>query len=564
MHVGTSKTDESQLSAKMNLQTSLEDQKPLSFHLSSSDDSPYLVSKDVRSSLLCVPNVSGGLQHEKPLTGSPSFQCGISDNILKFQKKDSPVKSQLTSTVLYPTYTPTPRFFSKREQTQVKKQNSNSLAGQSRRQTMSYHEANYWDCAIPKSFPSSTNRRDASWDPNKEYQALLDYTYPLRPGQMDSKWDSSVFQRDALQQDLNLEDSGIGLDNLGTTSPPGSDLNLCNTVQTNAWDKMDPEINSSSVYSSALVFKTLSFGLLVDNLDKDVVNCHHHHQYAQPSSSITFIRTTGLLPQSQCDCDKEFYSLPDHLEEVQILTRQVKEVTARLNCPLTAMCECMDSNLPTPSQPEKELCGAKEQDGKKDDGKNINMRNAATSVRRSPSSWLESDSLKEVETLAEQLCGSHLKDPQKVILEEQDQNCSLMQHIRMFCSLLEQYIHWLYKVSDKMDMLARPKVDNDNMKRSLAQYQRFQHELSRHQQLTSHVLQTGELLLSCMDSTCPLLRNTLLLIAKQSRAMEYHSEHLSSILSATDNQTHLNQPSEPAERHKLENPDSSGTWVSTK
>ncbi|XP_077438633.1 centrosomal protein of 68 kDa [Vanacampus margaritifer] len=545
--VGPSKTDENQHSTKMNLPTRLgDDLNPVSIGFTPTDDPP----KDVRSSPLGVTDVGGGLQHEESfvgstLTGSHSFQCGIFGNNLKFQKNDSPVRPQLTSTVLYPTYSPTPHFFSKRDQKEVKKQNSCFLSGQSRRQSMSYHEANYWDCAIPKSFPTSTNRHDASWNPNKEYQALLDYTYPLRPGQMNSKWDSTAFQPDSLQQDLNLEDSGIGLDNIGTTSLSESDLNLRNAVQANAWDRMDPEINSTCVDSSTLVFRSLSSGLLLDSLDvvldKDVVNCHRHLQCAQPSSSIAFIRTTSVLPQSQSvggDFDKEFCSLPDHLEEMQILTKQVKEVTARLNRPLTAMCECMDSNLPTRSQPEEELAKAA----------NANSEAARTS----PSSWLESDRLEEVETLAEQLCGSHLKDTRKV-----DQNVSLAQHIRMFCSLLEQYIHWLYKVSDKMDMSARPKVDIDNVKRSLAQHQTFQQELSSHQQLTSRILQTGELLLRCMDGASPLLRNTLLLIARQSRATECHS-------SSMDNQTRPHQPSETVEQDKMENPDPAGTRVSTK
>uniref|UniRef100_A0A3Q2X949 Centrosomal protein 68 n=1 Tax=Hippocampus comes TaxID=109280 RepID=A0A3Q2X949_HIPCM len=436
------------------------------------------------------------------LTRNKSIQCDLPSNILELQKKDRPERLQLTSTVLYPTYTPTPRLsYSKRDQTtELKKQNLYSLAGQSRRQTMSYHEANYWDCAIPKSLPTSTNRHTASWDPNQEYQALLDYTYPLRPGQMDRKWDSAAFLGDSRQQqDLNLVDSGIELDNLRTTSPSGSDLNLSNTMQTEAWDRMDQKINSTGVDSSALVSRSLSSELFLDTLglvmDKEVGNCHqgrsqHHHQYAQPSSSIAFIHATSVLPQSQSvggDFDKEFWALPDHLEEVQLLTRQVSVVELALTI-------------------LSKVSGYTNSQGAVSTTDHSNLE----AMRRSPSSWMESvgpgltqDSLKEVETLVEQLCGIHLRDSQKGILEEQDHSCSLMQRTRMFCSLLEQYIHWLYKVSEKMDMLARPTVDNENVKRSLAEYQKFQQELRSHQRLISHVLQTGELLLGCMDGTSP-------------------------------------------------------------
>ncbi|XP_061693466.1 centrosomal protein of 68 kDa isoform X10 [Syngnathoides biaculeatus] len=221
------------------------------------------------------------------------------------------------------------------------------------------------------------------------------------------------------------------------------------------------------------------------------------------------------------DLDKEFWSLPDHLERnVLLLTRQ----------------------------PRKELAkngDAKLDKSKRDDGSAaININKSATE------SGLTQESLQEGETLVEQLCGLYLKDPQKVVREDQDQNCSLMQHTHMFCSLLDQYIHWLYKASDKIEMLARPTVDNDNMKRSLPEYQRFQREVSSHKHLTSHILQTGEMLLSCMDSTFPLLRNMLVLIEGQSRTIANHTKHLeSSILSAIDvnNQTHVNQDSDPVQ-----------------
>ncbi|CAF91193.1 unnamed protein product, partial [Tetraodon nigroviridis] len=42
-------------------------------------------------------------------------------------------------------------------------------------------QLNYRACAVPKSSPPSTDRCSEDWDPNQEYQVLLDYTYPLRP-----------------------------------------------------------------------------------------------------------------------------------------------------------------------------------------------------------------------------------------------------------------------------------------------------------------------------------------------------------------------------------------------
>lgn len=111
-------------------------------------------------------------------------------------------------------------------------------------------------------------------------------------------------------------------------------------------------------------------------------------------------------------------------------------------------------------------------------------------------------------------------------------------------------------------------------------YQSFQREVSSHQPLTSSVLHTGQLLLSCINATSPcqcvtcimsqqpqpfssfsqvfmpsplfpVLRETLLLIEKQSGALGMHTEHFfSSILSAMDS---LTQP-RPVQQSREEDP----------
>ncbi|XP_049592073.1 centrosomal protein of 68 kDa isoform X2 [Syngnathus scovelli] len=488
LHVG-SRANKGQHSARTNGLTRLgENLNSASSSFSPTDDvASHSASKDVCSSLWGIPDVSSRLHEEEEetlvgstLTRSERLRCGLSSNIAEFQQKSPP---QLTSTALYPTSSPSPPF--SLAKTEPKEQKTCSLAEEPRRRSVTYHQANYWDCAIPKSLPKFTNRHSASWDPNKEYQALLDYTYPLKPEQTDATWDSSAgFQGDS--QDLNLQDSGIQLNSPGSTVLSVSDLNLSNSVGPNiAWDTLDGEIDSSAeLFLDRFDFVT----------DRDLVNCHlgrsqrHPPPYAQSSSVVP-----RVFPQSQSvvgDLDKEFWSLPDNLEEVQLLARQVKEVTARLKRMGPA------SNLLTRSPPEKQV-----------------------SKEAGQQQGLTQDSLEEVGTLVERLCGVHLRDAHK---EERDQSCSLMQHIRMFCSLLERYIHWLYEVSEKTDAWARPV---DNMKRSLAEYQQ---ELSCHQHLTSHVLQTGELLLGLMDNTSPLLRNTLLLVERQSRVMEDRTQRLMS------------------------------------
>ncbi|XP_058689870.1 centrosomal protein of 68 kDa isoform X3 [Poecile atricapillus] len=71
------------------------------------------------------------------------------------------------------------------------------------------YQADYWACAIPDSLPPSPDRSSPHWNPNKEYEDLLDYAYPLKPryklGRMPEPF---------------LHDSGIGLDSF-STSPEG-------------------------------------------------------------------------------------------------------------------------------------------------------------------------------------------------------------------------------------------------------------------------------------------------------------------------------------------------------
>ncbi|PKU27013.1 hypothetical protein llap_22683 [Limosa lapponica baueri] len=75
---------------------------------------------------------------------------------------------------------------------------------------MSSYQADYWACAIPDSLPPSPDRRSPHWNPNKEYEDLLDYAYPLKPRYKLGKVPEPF-----------LHDSGIGLDSF-SVSPEGT------------------------------------------------------------------------------------------------------------------------------------------------------------------------------------------------------------------------------------------------------------------------------------------------------------------------------------------------------
>ncbi|XP_036607578.1 centrosomal protein of 68 kDa isoform X2 [Trichosurus vulpecula] len=80
-----------------------------------------------------------------------------------------------------------------------------AVAEASRRR--SSFQTDYWACVLPDSLPPSPNRRSPLWNPNKEYEDLLDYTYPLKPkAQLPKHVDSHVLA------DTFLHDSGVDLD----------------------------------------------------------------------------------------------------------------------------------------------------------------------------------------------------------------------------------------------------------------------------------------------------------------------------------------------------------------
>ncbi|XP_070092416.1 centrosomal protein of 68 kDa isoform X8 [Equus przewalskii] len=61
-------------------------------------------------------------------------------------------------------------------------------------------QAEYWACVLPDSLPPSPDRHSPLWNPNKEYEDLLDYTYPLRPRpQLLKHLDSHVLADPVLQ-----------------------------------------------------------------------------------------------------------------------------------------------------------------------------------------------------------------------------------------------------------------------------------------------------------------------------------------------------------------------------
>ncbi|XP_076016523.1 centrosomal protein of 68 kDa isoform X2 [Genypterus blacodes] len=579
------------------------------FSLSHGDVSPPSPSRDDPLSPLGVSDLRSRLSHEESGVGSTYLGSrlagqSLSSSTLEVQSINPPLRPRLSSTVLHPTYTPRSGQ-SRRSQNEFRVSGRDgrdegevdltvySSGGYVRGRTsssphkMSPYQANYWSCAIPKGLPPSPDRDSPGWDHNREYQALLDYTYPLRPGKVASEWKSPDPHRDPpSRRDLRLQDSGIDLDQLcSSTSLSAIDVSPrreegYHSLVHRSGDRGHGLSKSSEdlPYCSPLS-PSDPIGLSMDSLNcskdrselkpsthtKESERGRRHQRSAPHAFSASFIRSTSLLPRWQCaggPVDEEYRPLPDQLEELQVLSRQVREVTAQLGRPVTASWESLEppgttSVLSSVTLPEKQDQG-EEQEEEEEEGENKEQevdsqdadqshhRDSSDAGWRSPAVWIESvdaglnlSSIREVEALAEQLSGLTLPESHRRSLEEMEETQSLVRHIQIFCSHLGQLIQWLYAVSEKMDLLAPPTVDLESVKSSLAEYQRFQREVSDHQPLTSSVLQSGQRLLSCMDIMSPVLRDTLLLIERQSRALETHTEQFfSSILLAMDSLTH--------------------------
>lgn len=101
-------------------------------------------------------------------------------------------------------------------------------------------QAEYWACVLPNSLPPSPNRHSPLWNPNKEYEDLLDYTYPLRPGpQLPKEPEGRVLA------DLVMQDSGVDLDSFSVS--PASTLKSPSNVSHNCSSAEGPTLPLSGV-----------------------------------------------------------------------------------------------------------------------------------------------------------------------------------------------------------------------------------------------------------------------------------------------------------------------------
>ncbi|NXY26658.1 CEP68 protein, partial [Atrichornis clamosus] len=446
---------------------------------------------------------------------------------------------------------------------------------------ISSYQADYWACAIPDSLPPSPDRHSPHWNPNKEYEDLLDYAYPLKP-------------RYKLGRMLEpfLHDSGIGLDSfsaspegtLRSTSIYGRAGQARGSRENGLWEFMASAerfstprpgkrgCSGADSYYEPLPIAKASFtrsassrpsrGFAEDVRAESAGPSLPGHPAAngrswatrgspfpnytgQVESTNRFLPITGVLPlRKEWEGDEEFLSLPPRLQELEKLAQFLSNLSLTIRTPGHD-----HRNLPRHSYSRQPLssrlapCGGVRG---RDERRNVEGY-AGLWQHCSPQKpswentescgWVHRDPLRGLNLpagLRDTLDGMYLNEPRvKGHPKKIQQSESLVQCVKMFCCQLEELICWLYNVADVTESWVPPSPDAQSVSASLRRYLEFRKDVADHRSLTESVLERGEALLDCMASNSPALKDTLGLIAKQSQELESHAEHLyESILAA--------------------------------
>ncbi|XP_032537426.1 centrosomal protein of 68 kDa isoform X3 [Chiroxiphia lanceolata] len=445
---------------------------------------------------------------------------------------------------------------------------------------VSSYQSDYWACAIPDSLPPSPDRCSPHWNPNKEYEDLLDYAYPLKPRYKLGRMPEPV-----------LHDSGVGLDSF-SASPEGTLRSTSiygprggqaqGSRENGRWELVasaerfsTPGPGESGCSGARLFYEPspiakASFARSTSSRPsrgfvKDVRMesggpsspghpaqvdgrswCSRGSPFpnftGQAKSTARFLPITGVLPlRKEWEGDEEFLSLPPRLQELERLAHFLSNLSVTVRTPRHD-----HHNLPRHRQPlSSGLAPFGEASGRDKRGNTEGYAGRwQPCSSRKPSwentescGWIHRDPLRGLHLptgLRDTLDGMYRNEPRvRGHPMKSQQSESLVQCVKVFCCQLEELIRWLYDVADVTGSWVPPSPDAGSVTASLHRYLEFRKDVANHRSLTESVLERGEALLDCMASNSPALKDTLGLIAKQSEELESHAEHLyKSILAA--------------------------------
>lgn len=218
----------------------------------------------------------------------------------------------------------------------------------------------YWTCAIPNTPPPRPDRDSPNWNPNKEYQDLLDYTYPLN-----SKCFLNKGNEEAVTDEF-LQDSGVDIgsynlsceskfDSFGSSYREDNKLKISSSSHTNG-------LKSPNAFSTPLCRRTgyrhslrnpsesshlTSYGDLSPYTSKLDLAKESTESFCLPKYNVfdkllttdrstrgrlqkpgQFLASTSVLPlQRDLDSDEEYLSLPPSLKELDALATNLKDLS---------------------------------------------------------------------------------------------------------------------------------------------------------------------------------------------------------------------------------------------
>ncbi|XP_036982211.2 centrosomal protein of 68 kDa isoform X2 [Artibeus jamaicensis] len=457
-------------------------------------------------------------------------------------------------------------------------------------------QAEYWACVLPDSLPPSPDRHSPHWNPNKEYEDLLDYTYPLRPRPWLSKHVDSHVLVDPVLQDSGVDLDSFSVSPASTLKSPTDVSHSCPPAEATAlpfsgsrepslkrWHSGGPQEQGSIRLAScgqlaSTPRATGSRGSPWKSREPALRGMKNWRPMGKsfkvsPPQLRTWDRgwpssrperekgasrgiqhpacvELGWKPEEDLESDDEYLALPTRLTQVSSLVSYLGSIPTLETLPAGAAegqssLDVTDSDGPTsfPSDSSQSHLpsGTTLRGSGELEGQNCCLLRSFIHARDSAGdgSLVSSQALEVSGPLRTHSSLPVVLDPdskgQPPRRGREAGKDSLMQCVKTFCCQLEELIHWLYNVADVTDHLTPPKSSLTGLKSSLQLYRQFKRDIDEHQSLTENVLKKGEILLKCLLDNTPVLQDVLGRIAKQPSQLESHADHLyDTILASVD------------------------------
>ncbi|XP_017658084.1 centrosomal protein of 68 kDa isoform X2 [Nannospalax galili] len=428
-------------------------------------------------------------------------------------------------------------------------------------------QAEYWACVLPDSLPPSPDRHSPLWNPNKEYEDLLNYTYPLRPGPQLPKQSESHVLTDPVMQDSGVDLDSFSVSPASTLKSPTNVSPNCSSAEVPAlpfsgarepclkqwplgvpqkqgsiglaswnqlasstpkapdtdsvpWESREAALRDTQDYlPTGKHFKVDSPQLRTREQGLPLLRPEREKRASQSVWHPACVKPTWKS-EEEMDCDDEYLALPTRLTQVSSLVSYLGAVPTFVSLPTMAaegQSSLGGSDSGEPASPTVDSTQRQRPSStafRGPEGQNscflhsIHPRDS-TVLMSSQALGVSSGLLKthpSLPAVSDKWPFSEADVREKLPRKAGEQDrASLVQCVQTFCCQLEELIHWLYNVTDVADLGSPPRSSLTGLKSSLQLYRQFKKDVDEHQSLTESVLEKGEVLLQCLLDNTPVL-----------------------------------------------------------